>query len=117
LDVIRFLLEKGSRVRAFDPVAMESAGKILGDAIEYAPGNYECCEGADALIVVTEWNEFRHPDFDKIRELLVEPVIFDGRNLYRPERMAQCGFTYYSVGRGDVVQTNLRAVCADLASG
>lgn len=117
LDVIRFLLEKGSRVRAFDPVAMESAGKILGDTIEYAPGNYECCEGADALIVVTEWNEFRHPDFHKIRELLVEPVIFDGRNLYRPERMAQCGFTYYSVGRGDIVQTNLRAVCADLASG
>jgi UDPglucose 6-dehydrogenase len=99
IDVIRFLLENGARIRAFDPVAMENAGRILGDSIEYAPGNYECLEGADALIIVTEWNEFRHPDFDKIRQLLKEPVIFDGRNLYTPEKMAEHGFTYYSIGR------------------
>jgi UDPglucose 6-dehydrogenase len=102
LDVIAALLEKGAKVRVFDPVAMESAGKRLRGSIEYAPGNYECVEGADALIIVTEWNEFRHPDFDKIKELLAEPVIFDGRNLYNPERMRQNGFTYYSIGRKTV---------------
>jgi UDPglucose 6-dehydrogenase len=99
LDVIRMLLEKGARVRAFDPVAMENAGSVLGDSISYAPGNYECLEGADALIILTEWNEFRHPDFDKIKQLLREPVIFDGRNLYNWRRMVRDGFTYYSVGR------------------
>jgi UDPglucose 6-dehydrogenase len=96
------LLEHGARVRAFDPVAMENAGRILGDSVEYAPGNYECVEGADALIIVTEWNEFRHPDFEKIKELMVEPVVFDGRNLYDPAKMIQKGFTYYSVGRNTV---------------
>ena len=99
LDVIRTLLAKGARVRVYDPVAMENAGKVMGDAIEYAPGNYECLEGAHALVIVTEWNEFRHPDLDKVKALLVEPVIFDGRNLYNPKVMAQRGFMYYSVGR------------------
>jgi UDPglucose 6-dehydrogenase len=102
LDIIRMLLEKGARVRAFDPVAMGNAGRLLGDSIEYAPGNYECLEGADALVIITEWNEFRHPDFEKIKQLLVEPVIFDGRNLYNPTRMLQSGFTYYSIGRNTV---------------
>ncbi|MBI5569480.1 MAG: UDP-glucose/GDP-mannose dehydrogenase family protein [Desulfomonile tiedjei] len=99
LDVIRTLLDKGARVRAFDPVAMENAGRLLGDSIEYAVGNYECLEGADALIIVTEWNVFRYPDFDKIKELLTEPVIFDGRNLYEPKKMLERGFTYYCIGR------------------
>ena len=99
LDVIRTLLAKGAKVRVYDPVAMENAGKVLGDTIEYAPGNYECLEGADALVIVTEWNEFRHPDLDKVKELLIEPVIFDGRNLYNYQMMAQRGFIYYSVGR------------------
>ncbi|MBM3300427.1 MAG: UDP-glucose/GDP-mannose dehydrogenase family protein, partial [Deltaproteobacteria bacterium] len=99
LDLIRFLLEKGARVRAFDPVAMGNAGRILGDSVEYAPSNYECLAEADALIIVTEWNEFRHPDFEKIKQLLKEPVIFDGRNLYTPEKMEQRGFLYYSIGR------------------
>jgi len=102
LEVIRMLLDQGARVRAFDPVAMESAGRILGDSIEYAPGNYECIQDADALIIVTEWNEFRHPDFEKMKEMMVEPVIFDGRNLYNPRKMVQKGFTYYSVGRNTV---------------
>jgi UDPglucose 6-dehydrogenase len=99
LDVIRELVDSGARVRAFDPVAMENAGRILKDTIEYAPGNYECIEGAHALIIVTEWNVFRYPDFDKIKQMLLEPVIFDGRNLYDPRKMAERGFTYYSVGR------------------
>lgn len=101
LDIIRLLLDKGARVRAFDPVAMENAGRILGDCIEYAAGNYECLDGADALIIVTEWNEFRYPDFEKMKQMLVEPVVFDGRNLYRPDKMAQQGFIYYSIGRED----------------
>jgi len=105
LDVIRFLAARGAKIRAFDPVAMESAGKILGDAIEYAPGNYECLEGADALVIVTEWNEFRHPDFEKMKELMREPVVFDGRNLFTPERMLRRGFVYYSVGRNSVGPT------------
>lgn len=99
LDVITTLLSKGARVRAFDPVAMENAGRLLGDSIEYAVGNYECLEGADALIIVTEWNVFRYPDFEQMKQLLVEPVIFDGRNLYDPKKMVEKGFTYYSIGR------------------
>lgn len=103
LDVIRSLLDKGAKIRVFDPVAMENAGSIFGDSVEYAPGNYECLEGADALIIVTEWNEFRYPDFDKIKELLATPVIFDGRNLYNPKKMRERGFTYYSIGRQSVL--------------
>jgi UDPglucose 6-dehydrogenase len=99
LELIKFLLEQGARIRAFDPVAMENAEKILGDGVEFAAGNYECLEGADALIIVTEWNEFRHPDFEKIKSLLVQPVIFDGRNIYNPKRMIDKGFYYYSIGR------------------
>lgn len=99
LDIVRVLLEKGARIRAFDPVAMENAGRLLGDSIEFAVGNYECLEGADALIIVTEWNEFRYPDFDKMKQMLVSPVVFDGRNLYTPEKMKERGFSYYSVGR------------------
>lgn len=99
LTVIQELRAKGAKLKVFDPVAMENAGRIVGDGVEFSPGNYECLEGSDALIIVTEWNEFRHPDFEKIKQLLTEPIIFDGRNLYNPERMAERGFTYYSVGR------------------
>lgn len=102
LDLIRGLLERGARIKVFDPVAMENAGKSLGDSIEYAPGNYVCLEGADALVIVTEWNEFRHPDFQKIKQLLNEPIIFDGRNLYDPAKMNEQGFTYYSIGRKSI---------------
>ncbi|MFH0821741.1 MAG: UDP-glucose/GDP-mannose dehydrogenase family protein [Pseudomonadota bacterium] len=100
VDVIRYLLDKGAKVRVYDPVAVENARRFFGSSIEYAVGNYECIEGADALVIVTEWNEFRHPDFEQIKQLLVEPVIFDGRNLYNPARMAQRGFHYYCIGRG-----------------
>ena len=99
IDIIKALIERGASVRAFDPVAMENAGRILGDSIEYCAGNYECLEGVHGLIIVTEWNVFRHPDFDKLKELLAEPVIFDGRNLYDPGKMAEKGFIYYSMGR------------------
>jgi len=99
IDIIKALIERGASVRAFDPVAMENTGRILGDSIEYCAGNYECLEGVHGLIIVTEWNVFRHPDFDKLKELLAEPVIFDGRNLYDPAKMAEKGFIYYSMGR------------------
>jgi UDPglucose 6-dehydrogenase len=102
VDVIRALQQRGARVRAFDPVAMDAAGRILGDSIEYAVGNYECLENSDALLVITEWNEFRFPDFDKIKEALAEPIIFDGRNLYDPKKLEEKGFIYYSVGRSTV---------------
>jgi UDPglucose 6-dehydrogenase len=106
LDVVQALLERGAHVRVFDPAAMENAGKCLGDSIEYSPGNYTCIEGADALIIVTEWNEFRHPDFEKMKQLMAAPVIFDGRNLYHPERMEEIGFTYYSIGRKNVLNSD-----------
>ncbi|MEW6352141.1 MAG: UDP-glucose/GDP-mannose dehydrogenase family protein [Thermodesulfobacteriota bacterium] len=102
LDVIQALVAKGARIRTYDPVAMENAGRILGDSVEYAAGNYECLHDADALIIVTEWNEFRYPDFEKIRQQLKQPVIFDGRNLYKPARLQEMGFTYYSIGRNAV---------------
>jgi UDPglucose 6-dehydrogenase len=103
LEVVRTLLESGASVRVYDPVAMENAARILGDSVEYAASNYECVEGQDALIIVTEWNEFRYPDFERLKAALKEPVIFDGRNLYDPKKMQALGFTYYSVGRVPVV--------------
>ena len=103
LVVIRELLDSGARVIAFDPEAAEGARRYFGDAIEYALGPYEALEGADALLVVTEWHEFRYPDFARIRELLRRPVVFDGRNIFPPEKMAELGFTYFSIGRPPVL--------------
>lgn len=99
LDVISKLVDHGAKVRAFDPVAMENTGQILGDSIEYAAGNYDCLESADGLIIFTEWNEFRRPDFQRIKSALKDPVIFDGRNLYNAAKLEEEGFTYYSIGR------------------
>jgi UDPglucose 6-dehydrogenase len=103
LIVIESLLEAGAEVHAHDPEALGEARRLFGDRIHYHRVNYDALLGADALLIVTEWNEFRRPDFDRMRELLKHPVIFDGRNLYDPEEMRQHGFTYYSVGRRPVV--------------
>ena len=103
LVTIRGLLERGARVVAHDPVAMEEARRILGDAIEYREQNYDVLEGADALLVHTEWHPYRHPDFVRMRELLGRAVIFDGRNLYSPQQMRKLGFEYHSVGRRPVL--------------
>ena len=100
IRVIDGLLEAGVRVRAFDPEAMKEARKRYGDRIEYGSSNYEVAEGADAVLILTEWNEFRSPDFPRLKELLREPVLFDGRNLYDPSAMRRYGFIYYSIGRG-----------------
>jgi UDPglucose 6-dehydrogenase len=97
--VINRLLELGAEVRAHDPVAINEAKKIFGDRIEYSANHYEILQGADALAIVTEWSEYRNPDFDKLRSYLKNPLVFDGRNLYEPHRMKEAGFGYFPIGR------------------
>jgi UDPglucose 6-dehydrogenase len=99
IPVIESLLAAGARVQAFDPEAMEEARKIFGDRIQYTHRNYDALHGAAALLILTEWNEFRRPDFERIRNLLAKPIIFDGRNIYDPVDLRKLGFTYYSIGR------------------
>jgi UDPglucose 6-dehydrogenase len=99
IPIIERLLEKGARVRAFDPAAAPVAKKIFDDRIALCERSYDALNGADALAIVTEWNEFREPDFDKMKSLLKSPVVFDGRNIYTPEQMRALGFTYFSIGR------------------
>ena len=98
LVLIDRLLTAGAKVRAHDPVAMENVRKLYGDKITYSPTPYDALEGADALAIVTEWNEFRNPDFDTIRQKLRSSVIFDGRNLFNPEKMRELGFHYSGIG-------------------
>jgi UDPglucose 6-dehydrogenase len=101
ITVIESLLAAGARVQAFDPEAMEEARKIFGDRIQYTHRNYDALHGAAALLILTEWNEFRRPDFARIKGLLKQPVIFDGRNIYDPGDVRKLGFIYYSIGRND----------------
>ncbi len=102
LTVINELVAAGARVQAFDPVAMTEARRVFGNqpALSLAQDASTALEGADALAIVTEWQEFRSPDFDRIKSALKQPVIFDGRNLYNPELMKRLGFSYYGIGRG-----------------
>ena len=97
--VVRGLLEAGARVTAFDPEAIRTTRAVLGEAIRYAATAYEALAGADALVICTEWPEFRRPNLEKVHGLLRHAVIFDGRNLYDPDRMARAGFQYFSIGR------------------
>ncbi|MBJ6761341.1 UDP-glucose/GDP-mannose dehydrogenase family protein [Myxococcaceae bacterium JPH2] len=99
IEVIEGLIGKGAQVVAHDPVAAHAAKRVFGDRIRYASVPYEALEGVDALFVVTEWNEFRHPDFERMKALMKAPVIFDGRNIYDPVRMRELGFTHFSIGR------------------
>jgi len=99
LVLIQNLLDRGAAVRLHDPEAMPNLRQAFGEALTFCDRPYGTLEGADALAIVTEWNEFRHPDFDLMRRLLAEPVIFDGRNLYDPAAMAGHAFTYHSIGR------------------
>jgi UDPglucose 6-dehydrogenase len=99
LYIIDELLKAGASVVAFDPEAMQNVKALLGDKISYADDPYSALTNADALFIATEWAVFRTPDFDKIKALLKDPVIFDGRNLYDPVRMKESGFTYFSIGR------------------
>ncbi|HEX9483780.1 MAG TPA: UDP-glucose/GDP-mannose dehydrogenase family protein [Gemmatimonadaceae bacterium] len=100
LVLIDQLLSAGATVAAHDPVAMHEAERRIGARITYAPSGYEALEGADALVVVTDWNEYRHPDFARMKSLLRGAVIVDGRNLYDARKMRALGFTYESIGRG-----------------
>lgn len=100
LTLIEHLLEDGATIRVHDSEAMENVREIYGDKLIYCDRPYGALEGADALVVVTEWPEFRNPDFEVIKRLLVSPVIFDGRNIYDEKVMKSNGFTYYAIGRG-----------------
>ncbi len=99
INIIEALLKAGAEIRAFDPKAIDEAKKIFGDKIYYASNQYDALTGADAMLLITEWQEFRNPDFEKIKSLLKSPVIFDGRNQYSPKKMKELGFTYYGIGR------------------
>jgi len=99
LIIINELLAAGAKVKAFDPEAMGNVKELLGNKIIYCENQYEAIEDTDALAVITEWNVFRTPDYDRIKSSLKEPVVFDGRNVYDPEDMKQRGFIYNSIGR------------------
>ena len=100
LTLIDELIGAGAKVVGHDPAAMHEAERRIGKKIEFAETNYDAIDGADALVVVTDWNEYRHPDFARIKSLLKRPVVVDGRNLYDPAKMRALGFTYLSIGRG-----------------
>ena len=97
--IIRALKERGANVVVHDPVATETARAVLGDSVRYVENHYDACDGADALLVVTEWKLYHNPNFDRLLALLRAPVIFDGRNLYRQESLNAKGFDHYSIGR------------------
>ncbi len=99
ITIINALLELGAKIKAYDPKGFEQAKTMWGDRIIYAKNSYDAVDGADCLLLLTEWNEFRRPDFDKIKVLMNSPIIFDGRNQYDPERMLQRGFEYTCVGK------------------
>lgn len=101
IPMIKLLLAQGAKVQAFDPQAMHEAKKYLSDdGIHYCSSPYEALEGADALVLLTEWRVFNSPDFNAMKSLLRQNVVFDGRNVYAPDAMAQMGFVYYGIGRG-----------------
>jgi len=99
LILIDKLLAAHAKVCAFDPEAMDNVKKLLGDKIEYAANAYDALSQADALVLATEWNEFRMPDWDRVKKLMRTPVVFDGRNIYRPHRLREAGFAYYGIGK------------------
>ena len=90
--------EKGAKIKAFDPKAMESAKFYFADRIIYSKSSYEALEEADALLLLTEWNEFRRPDFEKVKSIIKAPVIFDGRNQYDKMKLHKMGIEYYQIG-------------------
>lgn len=99
ITIIEELLKRGAKISAFDPKAVPTAQKIFGDKIEYSKSSYEALRDADALILATEWNEFRNPDFNLIKKNLKNPIIFDGRNQYDAKKLKESGFEYFSIGR------------------
>jgi UDPglucose 6-dehydrogenase len=104
VTVIEELLAAGAKIRATDPEAIKEARKVFGDKIEYHQRPYDTLQDADAMIVITEWNEFRRPNFEKMRALMKTPIIFDGRNIYSPKTLEKEGFTYFAIGCAPVRQ-------------
>ncbi len=111
ISIMRHLLEQGAEVAAHDPVAEPTCRRVkgVGDRVTYVDSEMQVLEGADALVICTDWDEFRFPDYEEMRRRMKSPVIFDGRNLYRLESMVEQGFTYYSVGREACVGDTVRA--------
>jgi UDPglucose 6-dehydrogenase len=99
LPIINGLLQRGAKIKAYDPEAGTGARKIFGEKIEVTDGPYQAVQGSDALVLVTEWGEFRHPNFERIRKTLKSPVIFDGRNIYDAKILRELGFVYFGMGR------------------
>ncbi len=102
IDIIKRLLAEGASIKAFDPAAMEKSKKELADRIVYCEDIYEAAREADCVVLMTEWNEFKEIDWERIRESMRQPVVFDGRNIYDPAKLRSMGFRYAGVGRGDV---------------
>jgi UDPglucose 6-dehydrogenase len=99
LFLVQSLLQEGSKITAYDPAAMDRAQAVLPSDVKFANSAYEAAHGADALLILTEWEEFSNLDLSRLRQELKYPIVIDGRNLYDPEVMAAQGFSYYSVGR------------------
>jgi UDPglucose 6-dehydrogenase len=112
LVIVEGLLQRGALVMAHDPEAMTAARDIFGDRIRYAETNYDALDNADMLVIVTEWRQYRVPDFGRMRERMRQPMIFDGRNLFEPERLRELGFEYTSIGRPDVRQSAARILAS-----
>jgi UDPglucose 6-dehydrogenase len=98
IPIVEGLCEAGARLSVFDPAAMENARAVFGEKVKYVRTNYEALKEADFLAVVTEWNEFRRPDFERVKKLMRRPVVFDGRNIYSRKRLESMGFTYFGIG-------------------
>ncbi len=99
LDIIAMLLKEGAKVKAYDPVAMSKAKALFKKDVKFCKDPYDAARGSDCLVIVTEWNEFKELDFDKIRKIMAQPVIIDGRNMYDPENIKKRGFKYAGIGR------------------
>ena len=110
ITVIRHLLDRGATVAVHDPVAHETCRQVLGEQVTYVDNTLDVLDGADALVICTDWDEFRHPDFDEMRQRMTSPVVFDGRNLYRHRTMREYGFVYQCVGRKPVVADGVEQV-------
>jgi UDPglucose 6-dehydrogenase len=100
ITIINALLEAGATVKAYDPVATETAREVFGDKITFASRAQDVLAGADCLALITEWNEFRKPDWEKVKSLMAQPIVFDGRNIYSPKTLEKLGIEYYGIGRG-----------------
>ena len=116
LIIIRDLLQAGAQVTVFDPEAMHTSYKVLGNTVRYAPDAYTALEEADALMICTEWPEFRRIDVTRVKQLMNRPVIFDGRNIYDPKKMAEVGFEYFGIGRPSFTPTAVEETVACLST-